>query len=185
MHIIFFFKTYKPIYLSTPCTLHAWSLIHTHFSYSPPISSPQTHIPGTTHARHPSYPTHHHPFLSLYPTTHLTIHTPCLPYPSSYSFLFLSPLYLYPLNPSFILPSSILISIPISLTNSFTLHFLPIISLHYVPISRISFKPILPYLCMAMHGHTKHFYQAISSLLMPCIPGIHVAAKWTHAFNQD
>ncbi|WJZ97491.1 hypothetical protein VitviT2T_016092 [Vitis vinifera] len=23
------------------------------------------------------------------------------------------------------------------------------------------------------------------TLLMPCVPMIHVAAKWTHAFNQD
>lgn len=62
--------------------------------------------------------------------------------------------------------------VPISLTNSFTPHFLPITSLHYVPIFQISFKPILPHLCIAMHGHTKRFYQAISPPLL-LIPTIH------------
>lgn len=153
----------KPINLFI--SVHHVPFMHGHSSIPISLTHHLSHLPKPTYPAPLTLATPH----TQHITTHLTIHTPCLPYPSSYPFLFLSPLYLYPLNPSFILPSSILTSVPISLTNSFTLHFLPIISLHYVPIFRISFKPILPHLCMATRSISIKPFHHLSYSSLPCM----------------
>ena len=159
---------------------HQWSfmqiLSHTHSSRGTipiipvfphcHISIPDSYPPifhPSLHAHHPSYPTHHHLFLSLYPTTHLTNHILYLPIPINMSTIHFyshtsSKLAITPLTISIFSPPYLHLLIPISYTIHGHPPYLPRIPIFQMPMRPISltnthlssFPPFLT--CMKSHA---------------------------------
>ena len=174
---------YSPIPIA-----HAEPYLSYPFSLTTTFPSPiQTHRFSTLHAHHPSYPTHHHPFLSLYPTTHLTNHILYLPIPINVSTIHFhshtsSKPTIIPLTISIFSPPYLHILIPISYTIHRHPPYLPRIPIFQIPMRPISLThthfQLIPTIfhvhevpCMATHHTQLPYCSFLIHAKEPCMHG--------------